>query len=78
MKVRIEVPARNDLVEGYEFYEGNEEGLVEFFWHVSTQTSSLSGFSVEFTERNTALCIGYYLVSFRSQFIIPLIRWKLS
>ena len=31
MKVRIEVLARNDLVEGYEFYEGNEEGLGEFF-----------------------------------------------
>jgi len=31
MKVRIEVLARNDLVEGYEFYEGNEEGLGEYF-----------------------------------------------
>jgi hypothetical protein len=31
MKVRIEAPARNDLVEGYEFYEANEEGLGEYF-----------------------------------------------
>jgi hypothetical protein len=31
MKVRIEAPARNDLVEGYEFYETNEEGLGEYF-----------------------------------------------
>lgn len=31
MTVRIEAPARNDLVEGYEFYEGNEEGLGGYF-----------------------------------------------
>jgi hypothetical protein len=31
MKVRIEAPARNDLVEGYEFYEANEAGLGEYF-----------------------------------------------
>lgn len=31
MKVRIEAPARNDLVEGYEFYEASEEGLGEYF-----------------------------------------------
>ncbi len=31
MKVRIEAPARNDLVQGYEFYEESEEGLGEYF-----------------------------------------------
>lgn len=31
MTVRIEVPARNDLVEGYKFYEENEEGLGDYF-----------------------------------------------
>ena len=31
MKIRIEAPARNDLFQGYEFYEENEEGLGEYF-----------------------------------------------
>lgn len=31
MKVRIEVPARNDLVEGYVFYEASGVGLGEYF-----------------------------------------------
>jgi len=31
MKIRIEAPARNDLVEGYQFYEGSEDGLGEYF-----------------------------------------------
>jgi hypothetical protein len=31
MIVRIEAPARNDLVEGYKFYEENEKGLGEYF-----------------------------------------------
>jgi len=31
MKVRIEAPACNDLVQGYTFYEQNEEGLGEYF-----------------------------------------------
>jgi hypothetical protein len=31
MTVRIEAPARNDLVEGYDFYEKNEEGLGGYF-----------------------------------------------
>lgn len=31
MTVRIEAPARNDLIEGYEFYEESEEGLGDYF-----------------------------------------------
>jgi hypothetical protein len=31
MNVRIELPARNDLVEGYQFYEENEAGLGDYF-----------------------------------------------
>ena len=31
MKVKIEVPARNDLLEGYEFYEESERGLGDYF-----------------------------------------------
>ena len=31
MKIQIEAPARNDLVERYRFYEGSGEGLGEYF-----------------------------------------------
>ena len=31
MNVRIELPARNDLVEGYQFYVENEAGLGDYF-----------------------------------------------
>jgi hypothetical protein len=78
MNVRIELPARNDLVEGYQFYEENEAGLGDYFCHVSSQTSNLFGYSVGFTERSIALCIEHYLASFRSRFIIRLIKGMLS
>jgi hypothetical protein len=45
MTVRIAAPARNDLVEGYEFYEGNEEGLGEYFLaSLYSDIDSLRGF----------------------------------
>jgi len=31
MRVRIEVAARNDLVDGYHFYEQSEPGVGEYF-----------------------------------------------
>ncbi len=31
MKLRIEAAARNDLIEGYHFYEDSEEGVGDYF-----------------------------------------------